>query len=694
MRSMLIVSILISQLYSFDIDVQSLKMEAENDSENINVRMILAKQYIKNKNYSDAQTVLNEILKVDNNNQKANILLNKINKQSTNHVSAVTPSIFQRAKRLEKIYKKTHSFEDFKEYFYELEGLGEKELGFKKLEKFVKNNKTDESAVLFLANRYYWSGLASDSLKVLKPVINRTSNIDLLSLYANLLLENGFSYKALKEFKKVVSLGGENEDIRKKIQELQKNQLTQKSENKKVAKKKRTNHKHIAEKLYFKNRYKKAIRHYKLHFKKHSGDNLTRFHYASSLEKLKQYKNAQRQYKRVSDEYDKLHNLSTYRYAKVLMAQKVDYKWDEARDVLESLLYTLSDQNPSKERDALLKYTEQSLQIASNPIPKAKQFQDVMLTAEQDKMLGEDVFAATSIQTSDTSSIKSMLNPSLSTLKNSEEVDGTFFISNISDNNIKSNSFGVKVTKSGFSIEAKKSTFKNDESNKSKKQDANSIKLSYTNGDNISATIGIDSFKDDTYYTAGAEYQTSYKNHNLSYGINYQNGIFVNPNTCMVENDINVLTLSLYDSMLLENMKELETSLILNNFSDDNLNLNAWVKYPIYRSINGTLENKFSYVGNYEYNSKEDTCYGSADFFDNSQIEIKSKYKLPSNGYIEAHGSVGYSLKNAKLLYSYGALLDIVTSNSINIFIDCRHYQSGYSPDGANECYASFSKVW
>ncbi len=143
MRSMLIVSILISQLLSFDIDVQSLKMEAENDPQNINVRMILANQYIKNKNFNEAQNVLNEILAVDANNKKANILLNKINKTKSIHVSQVVPSIFQRAKKLEKIYKQSHSFKDFKEYFYELEGLGEKELGFKKLEEFIKNNETD-----------------------------------------------------------------------------------------------------------------------------------------------------------------------------------------------------------------------------------------------------------------------------------------------------------------------------------------------------------------------------------------------------------------------------------------------------------------------------------------------------------------------------------------------------------------------
>ncbi len=240
-----------------------------------------------------------------------------------------------------------------------------------------------------------------------------------------------------------------------------------------------------------------------------------------------------------------------------------------------------------------------------------------------------------------------------------------------------------------ISIEVKKSNFKNSEGNKTKKLNANSIRAAYNNGDNFSMSLGVNSFEDATNVVGKLEYSQATNNHNITYGLEYQNGVFTNGATCMIENDINVISLSLYDIILMDNLEQTELMVTLNSFSDGNINLNSWTNYPILRMVNESFENSLSIVGNYEYNSKKDTCYYASDFFDSTQLELKSKYQFTNGGYIEMMGSVGYSLKNAKVLYSYGLILQLS-----NISVNCRHYQSGYSPDGANECYASFTRVW
>ena len=102
----------------------------------------------------------------------------------------------------------------------------------------------------------------------------------------------------------------------------------------------------------------------------------------------------------------------------------------------------------------------------------------------------------------------------------------------------------------------------------------------------------------------------------------------------MIDNDIDVISLSVYDSYLLENLKHTDLTLELNSFSDGNLNLNTWINYPLYNYIKGDFENIFSLSGSYELNSKDDTCYGAAEFFDASYLDVKSKYRF-KNGYLK-----------------------------------------------------------
>jgi hypothetical protein len=284
-----------------------------------------------------------------------------------------------------------------------------------------------------------------------------------------------------------------------------------------------------------------------------------------------------------------------------------------------------------------------------------------------------------------------MINPNLSAISVDTTVQASVFTTMLNDDAIQNRGYGITLANQNFSLTAKKSTFKNDINRT--KLDVATLSASYSNSDDFSMSIGVNSFEDSTEVVGKIEFRKAYKNHNITYGLGYESGIFINGSTCSVENNINAISVSLYDLILLKNLEEAEATLVINSFSDSNLNINSWVNYPLYRSIMQNLENSFSIVGSYEYNSKKDTCYNAAKFFDTTQIEIKSKYEFKT-GFVETKGSIGYSFKNSEVVYSYGFLLQLMASNSIDLSIDCRHYQSGYSPDGANECYASFTKVW
>jgi Tfp pilus assembly protein PilF len=740
MRIVLVFALFVSFAYSLEIDIESLKKEAINDPDNINVRIILAREYIKNKKYDEAKTSLNEILSQDSDNKKANQLMKElIDKQNPKQTDeqryrailkekddltaalnlydlyikegkkedaknlkmkywrksinnpiykAIEKKeqtvIFTRANELETIYKKSRSFSDFKAYYYEMEGLGYKEKAFLKLEEFVEKNSLNEEAVLFLANQYYWNGKSKKSKKVLKPVIdNNTKNLDILTLYANLLYQAGENKKALKEFNKIVALGGGNNKILKSIKSIKNGKNRHINTTDKF--------KNLAEKYFSKQKYKKSLPLYKKYFQRVSNDSNTRFHYATALENIKQYKKAEKQYLIVTKQRDKLYELASYRYARVLMAQRDEAKWDKARDTLTDLLETILNHDSSKESDDILKYTQQSLEIVSQPMPKATMHKDIMLTESQSKILNQSTFSESSIQKQYVSSIKGMINPNLSAISADTTVQASVFTTMLNDDTIQNRGYGITLANQNFSLTAKKSTFKNDINRT--KLDVATLSASYSNSDDFSMSIGVNSFEDSTEVVGKIEFRKAYKNHNITYGLGYESGIFINGSTCSVENNINAISVSLYDLILLKNLEEAEATLVINSFSDSNLNINGWVNYPLYRSIMQNLENSFSMTGSYEYNSKKETCYNAAEFFDTTQIEMKSKYNF-NRGYLEAKGSIGYSLKNGEIVYSYGFMLQVMASNSLDLSIDCRHYQSGYSPDGANECYASFTRVW
>ncbi len=161
----------------------------------------------------------------------------------------------------------------------------------------------------------------------------------------------------------------------------------------------------------------------------------------------------------------------------------------------------------------------------------------------------------------------------------------------------------------------------------------------------------------------------------------------------MIDNKLNVIQFSLYDAILLSNLDQAEVGLTLNRYDDDNINLNSWVEYPLYKIAYKNFENDFSLSGSYEFNTKTDTCYYSTEFFDGNYIQTRPKILFGKKGFIQGIGGIGYSFKNSDFLYNYGLSAQIVLK-LFDIRVDCRHYQSGYSPDGADECYATAAYKW
>jgi hypothetical protein len=235
----------------------------------------------------------------------------------------------------------------------------------------------------------------------------------------------------------------------------------------------------------------------------------------------------------------------------------------------------------------------------------------------------------------------------------------------------------------------KKSRFKKD----TIKHDVDSF-LAYFNFKNLSVGMGLSKFEDFNDVIAEMTYRKIFPGHDMTFGLKNINGAFVNSQACMIDEKINAVQFSLYDAMLLSSLEQFEIGLTLNRYDDENINLNSWLEYPLYKTTYSDFENAFVLSGSYEFNTKTEGCYYPTKFYDGNYIQTKPKLSFGKNGYVQGIGGIGYSFKNEDFLYNYGLNAKFFIDKSFEIGVDCRHYQSGYSPDGADECYATASYIW
>ncbi len=671
------------------------------------------KQALENNNSQDAVIGLYDLYKKEYKTKEAQKLADMYKNNK-----AISKEINKRVKRDSEItansikekYKKDGTFSSLKQYYYTLESNGNKLQALKELKSYVNKNTHDDEARLFLAQNLSWAHHPKDTIVTLNPVINKTRNKKMLKIYVDSLLATNQKDKAYKYMERLASLGDS-----KSKSELDKLELNDtlatavaahklkdypkaikyykryysKTNDAKIAKE-------IAELSFVTENAKDSLGYYEAYLRENPQDNRIKFRYATALDSLKMYNKSEPIYKSVAQVGDELQNLATYRYASSLIAQKNEAKWNFSRGVLQNLLERLESQSPSKKRDSLLKFTKATLKKVSVPMPKPTRHKDIILAEGQKKILDTDyTLVGVNLQKRSISSVKSMIMPINKPTTENKLKDITLSFHSLDDDTINNISYGVKVNNIAkvangtLSIGAKRSTFKNEKLN----EDVDSFITSF-NYKNFSVGVRMSKYKDFNDVDVELSYRKIFAGHDITVGLKNTNGAFVNSNACSIENKINVVQLSFYDAILLKNLDQAEIGLTLNRYDDENINLNSWLEYPIYNYRKSDFSSDISFSGSYEFNTKTDTCYYSSEFFDGNYIQARPKFMLGKKGYIQGIAGIGYSFENDDVLYNYGASIEMLIGKFIEIRIDCRHYQSGYSPVGADECYATAAYKW
>ena len=593
--------------------------------------------------------------------------------------------ILKRRVILEKNYQISGSFETLKEYFFLLKDSGEIDKSLSLILDYNEKYSQNEESILFIANNLYWNQKTQESLSVLKQVVDETDNSDILTLYKNILVEEKRA----------------DEAVDAKI--LQKAVFYHKKRNYKKALKKYKSYykrtkdlntaKEIAEIYFFQNKAEKSLPYYKAYLSKNSKDYRVRFRYASALDKMKLYRESESHYKKIASKNMDISDLSLYRYANSLMRQQDEQKWNKSKIILLKLQEKLQFEDYSKEREELLKHTENALEKVSKPMQKPTKHKDIMLTEGKKKIfIKKGVFSDIKMQKREILSVQSLLK----TTDNSYITLSAYMLE---DDHVKNSSYGVsinnitKIKQGQLSLEMQKSTFKTGE--EAHKEIYKSIGfLTHYDFQDFRASIGINKFE----FFIDPNIELSYKKiisiHDMRFGVKYINGAFVNNRASMIENRVGTLQLSFYDAILLPNLEQAEISLKINNFDDKNSYFFSWINLPLYKKIFENFENSLDFSGSYEYNTKTDTDYNPVRFFDGNFMQMKVKKYFGQRGFVQGVLSLGYSFENSDFLYNYGLIAQIPIVQNFNIRIDCRHYQSGYSPNGANECYAAFGYTW
>ena len=183
MRKLLILFSLFLSLFAIDIDIASIEQEIKNNPNDVNNRLIVTSYYIKHNNYKKAKKYLDEILKIDPNNQYAIKLKSKID--------------------LLKVYN------DYKRKYVDINNAFNALINTKKyneilnLYNIVKNlskeNELDDNSKLAVALSALKTGKYDFSLEVLQSVQNKNST-EYLKIEAYDLYYKKYYNKAKKLF--------------------------------------------------------------------------------------------------------------------------------------------------------------------------------------------------------------------------------------------------------------------------------------------------------------------------------------------------------------------------------------------------------------------------------------------------------------------------------------------------------------
>ncbi len=644
------------------------------------------------------------------------------------------------AKAEEKIAVSNNS-QALNDYVYLLNKSGNQKATLKKLQAFVKAHPKNDKAKITLAQNLYWSGNLKKAFHTLYPVRN-TDNTS-KTLYGNILYEMGdyahavyflpeaakraksqkerynlekrvaFTYmhlgkkaKAKALFSKLLRKNPHDKEIISYQKQVENSQLLQeavsahkaknmsqalegykayyaKNDDPKIAKE-------IAEIYYFNQKEKLALPYFKTYLAAYPEDTLIRFHYASALEKNKMYHDSVREFKKiVNDKNAKEYYLAKYHYANSLMHTYQDADWIEARNVLGTLVSELDARANPKEQ-SLLKFSRSLYKIALGKIRKPTKYKDIILTEGSYKIVApSEVFSMEDIRFTQKPSVKSLLS-----IKKNDKRAVWMGMDYVNDRDIThyNHSIGIDnlMIASGirYGVELERFDF----AGKEKKHDGLGILLK-AQVDTIRVGLGLEHFDNFDTIVPRVSWNPTIGSHMLYMETYYRNGAFVNYRDCMVEKEVGVYHIGLYDTVLLDNLTKLDMGMDYNHFEDGNDNVYGQFTYPLISTTWLGLDHEVIFNENVEYNSKTTVCSHPTEFYDTTYLKYKPKFYF-NNGSIDASAGIGYAFNNKELVYSYGLNGVYSIEKFATLSINCERLQSSFTSDNMTFCHFNVIQDW
>jgi tetratricopeptide (TPR) repeat protein len=669
----------------------------------------------------------------------------------TNHlipkiVTAIKAHEYTMTNKLAKTITKQNSIQKLQEYVYLLNKQDKKEEAINAVKSFLKHYPNNFDAKLLLVKLYYWKGDIDTAFH--KIYSFRKRNKETKKLYANILYERGdythalvylpesiknekneheqynlkkrlaFAYlytgkesKAEKIFQQLLK---ENPND-KEILQLKENREKQNILNKAINYHKQhdfikaltyykdyfsqTNDpkiaKEIAEIYYFTNKqYNEALPYFQTYLHKFPNDSLIQFHYASALEKLKQYKKAANEYAKITScKNPELCYLARYHEGYSLMQTQNESDWIKARKILEKLSTNLAMTHLGQYAD-LKKFSASLLKTVRGEIQKPTYYKDIVLTEGAKKHLNpKSVFSNVYIKSTTKPSLEELLD--LAKTKKTTKPSAHFQIDYVRDSHVRYTNYQLMVqnliTANGirYSVSAQKYLF---HFIKQYEKKGKGFFLHMKRG-NLQVSLGVKELGDFNLLVPKLSWSTNYGVHNFYFDAYYQNGAFANYRKCMILNKTDVLHVGLYDRILMDNLDFAEFSLSLNAFEDGNTNIYTTLTYPFYSFNFWGLNHKLIFNENIDFNSKTKVCSQPSSLYDSTYLIYNPKMTF-NQGSMEIKLGKGYSFNNQEYISSYMIKGDYRVNNIASLELNCERVQSSFTSDDIDYCTFNIIQEW
>jgi len=687
----------------------------------------------------------------ENDLQKANRLYTQMQQKYPDHAAtqevfkAIQTKAVQKTQIAAKTLNQTNSLSALKDYIYLLSKQEKQKNAIKAVKSFISKNPHNTEAKVLLVKLYYWNGNLDKAFHTIYPV--RLTNFETKKLYANILYEKGdyqhalvylpdaakktkdpkerynlqkrvafayayrgFSEKANRIFKKLLKQNPHDLEIIQFQKAYKQQTMLQKAgklqsqkkydEALKLYKKYYQQHKdpkiakEIAEIYYFTKKYQNALPYFKAYLATQPKDHLIRFHYASALEKLKLYKKSANHFSRIQNPKDQeLGYLAQYHYSYCLMQTQEEQDWLTARKTLQNLSHKLS-LAPENRYKELKRYVNSLYKLVQKEIRKPTYFKDIVLTEGATKQIDvQTVFSNLNIISTTKPSLKTLLH--IETQPQHHKPHLEFTLDYASDSQMLYRNYQIMVanllTINGIRYSASTQKYLFNFQNK-KQQKGKGFYLS-AKRKNLTLSLGVEQFSTFNTLVPKITWSKLYGAHNLFMDIYYQNGVFTNYRSCMIENQTKVFHAGIYDRILLENLNFAELGISLNAYDDGNINLYAMAEYPFYTTTVWGIDHTFAINENIDYNSKTAVCYQPSELYDSTYLKYKPKVDF-SDGSLEISMGSGYSFKNKEQVYSYAVKGDYTINHTATFEINCERLQSSFTSDDIDYCTLNIIQGW